>query len=135
MSELTLRETVAMAVNDSEVLRDLGLPADAVFQADQADSPTMRPFVVLRWLEQQRGLAHIKRNPFTAWVYDERGDNTRAEYISDGIGEVLSSLMGIQTKTGWILEIEKGERGADLDDDGFEALVVPRNMVAIASGV
>ena len=131
----TARETTAELLNNNPALLELGLPEDAVIQADSAQSPTQRPFIVLRWGDQQPGLGNYTRRPMTLWVYDEEGDPTRAERIGNKACEILKSHMQVKTDTGWILEFREMLQGADLFDEIFDALVIPFNGLAVASGV
>jgi len=135
----TTRETIVTTLNDAQSLRDLGLPEDAIVQADTLDSPTVRPFVVVRWLDEQPGVGAVTPRPFDLWVYDDPGDYTRCERIGVESLKILSDLDPIKTETGWISQIRTHGRGLgrgqDLYDDGYEAVVIPFRAIAIASGL
>jgi hypothetical protein len=131
----TLRETIVSAIAADAELQTMGLPINNVFDSDTAESPAAKPFLVIRFMEGQKGLAHVNIRPFDIWAYVERGDRTLAERLADRAGSVVAAISSAQTDTGWILQIDKGQQGADLSDAGFDALVVPLHMTAIASGV
>lgn len=131
----TTRDTIATALATSEVLRELGLPADSVYQADTVDSPEQRPFIVVRWGDDEPGMGKTTIRPFDLWVYDEFGDYNRADQIARAAASELLALEQVATDTGWIMSILDRRKGGDLADDGFNALVVPYHLAAVANGV
>lgn len=132
---LTVRETIATLLTANADLLDLGLPEDAVYQADTVDSPTEKQFLVLRWGTEQPGMGAVTRRPLTIWSYGEFGDPTTTERIAVAAGKYLSSLFDIATYDGRIGQIQDGFRGPDLQDDGWKRLVIPYNVTVNASGV
>lgn len=124
--------------NDDEPtvgLRALGLSATkSVFQADTLESPKTKPFIIIRWLDVQAGMGAMKRRPFLLWVYDDEGDYSRAKRIAARAAKVLCALPQTQLNDGWLAQIEDREMAAELADPGWQAVVVPYNLVAIASG-
>jgi len=131
----TTRDTIATILNESLSLRALGVPVDNVFQADVLNSPEQLPFIVIRWGEEAPGLAKNTFRPCTLWIYDSFGDYNRAVAIGAEACRILSEIVQLKTDTGWILEIRDALRGGDLADEGFNALVVPYNLTAVASGL
>ena len=131
----TTRDTVSTILDSAATLRALGLPEGNVLQADTLNSPEQKPFIVLRWGDESEGIAACTIRPFTLWVYDEFGDYNRATLIGHEAVRVLRAIEPTQTDSGWLTAIEGGLRGGDLADDGFDALVVPYTLVAVASGV
>jgi hypothetical protein len=132
----TIRETVAIALNDSSILRDLGLPENATFQADTADSPEMRPFIVIRWGDeiQRMGPAYVRE--LTLWFYDEFGDYTRCESIAKAAPKYLANaLVQVPCTDGYISQIlyigDGMGQGGDMADDTFNALVIPWTLRAV----
>jgi hypothetical protein len=117
-------------------LRALGLPATkSVFQADTLESPSSKPFIIVRWLDVQAGMGRMKRRPFLLWVYDDEGDYSRAKRMAQRAADVLCALPQTQIDGGWLGAIEDREMGAELADPGWQAVVVPYNLLAVASGV
>lgn len=143
MAELTTRETIATELNESLVLRALGLSEDAVFQADTMESPTMRPFIVIRWLQESAGVGPVTRRPFDMWVYGEEGDYGLIEKLGDAAQTILANIEQRATVSGNILQvhtrpnpnIQNLGRGDDLYDQGYKALVIPYRCQAVASGL
>lgn len=135
----TAREHLAQLVAQSAVLRALGLPENAVFQADTAESPEGRPFVVVRWGDEIRNVGGSWVRSVDWWVYDEFGDYNRASNIAKGIqdmgGEVFRPA---PTASGWVTQLVTTGNGlgvgGDLADEGFDALVVPLRTQVVGRG-
>jgi hypothetical protein len=135
----TTRETVVMAINNNAELAALGLPEDAVLQADTATTPAMRPFIIVRWLDEQPGVGPVSLRPFDLWGYDSEGDYTRIERILSAAAGILTDMIAVKTESGMISQI-KGSgvglgRGSDLYDDGYKCVVIPWRLQAIATGL
>jgi hypothetical protein len=128
-----------MAINNNEILTELGLPTDAVLQADTATTPTMRPFIIVRWLDEQPGIGPVSLRPFDLWGYDEEGDYTRIERILKDAADILTDIIALPTESGMISQIRgKGiglGRGSDLYDDGYKCVVIPWRLQAVATGL
>lgn len=139
---LTTRERIAYFLNNNQALLDLGLEENAVVQADTTESPTMRIFLVIRWLDTIQKLGPVSKRPFELWGYDcQGGDYTMIEKILGKAAELLTSetLVPLKTATGCISQIRDNEtgygRGSDLYDEGYNAVVIPWRFVAIATGL
>lgn len=132
----TNRDATAQLLMQAPTLRALGLPERAVFQADTAESPSVKPFLVLRWADEEERVGDSRVRPFDMWGYDEMGDYNRitkivreaARYLSDECFHVMSDLGSISQY------VDRGI-GGDLVDDGFDAVVKPYRMAAIGRGV
>lgn len=137
------RVTIIETINGMTSLRELGLPADAVFQADTLESPNFFPFIVVRFLPEIGGVGPVSRRPFDLWGYDKPGSYTRIERILRKAAEELHQIHSVQTESGWIsliaaLSTRQADglgRDADLYDDGYEAVVIPWHCYAVASGL
>lgn len=137
------REALAMTINAMADVQALGLPVNAVFQADTLEAPTTRPFVVIRWGQATPGSGRNNFRPFELWGYDDKGDYTRIESI---VTQIRNNLIGVPpevvdpilTNSGWILKIEDNKiglgRGQDSFDVGFDCVVLPWRMQAVANG-
>lgn len=136
---MTIRELVTTTINDSAALRELGLPINAIYQADTADNIIGFPFVVLRWMEVTQQLGRASVRPVQAWVYDEQGDFTRAERIGERLLTLVANMEGINTESGFLMATKTvGEglgRGRDFYDDGYKAIVIPFAFNVVATGV
>lgn len=141
LTTLTTRERVATLLNNHPDLLALGLPTDAVIQADTADSPTFRPFIVIRWLDVAQRMGPVSVRPFELWGYDTEGDYTRIERILVKAAEILTgeSSVPMQTTSGCISQIKDDTlgygRGSDLYDEGYKAVVIPWRLQAVATGL
>ena len=143
MTQLTTRETIATILNTDTELRALGLAEDSVFQADTMESPSMRPFVVVRWLQEQPGLGSVSRRPFDLWWYGEEGSYDTIEKLGYTALRILGAIEQRVTFDGRILQVHTQPRpgipnvgrGDDLYDDGYKALVIPFRCQAVASGL
>jgi hypothetical protein len=130
----TARDTLAQFMQQSEALHGLGLPTErSVFQADTAESPTVRPFIV-------RSLGPAWVDGVSLWVYDDFGDYNRATKLAVEAAKVLrDNVVAIPTLGGWLTQIQIDGQGlglgGDLADDGFQALVKPYNLLAAGRGV
>jgi len=138
---LTTRERISYFLNNHENLLTLGLPEDAVLQADTASSPTFRPFIVIRWLDVAGKVGPVSKRPFELWGYDDDGDYTRIEAILKEAASLLtdSTTTPMLTKSGCISQITDSEtgygQGSDLFDEGYNAVVIPWRFAAIATGL
>ena len=126
----TARDTMAQFTAQLPTLRALGLAEDSVYQADTAESPTARPFIVLRWGDEIAGMGGVWVRPLTYWVYDSFGDYNRASTIAHALQAAGGKeFLPIRTKAGWVNAFATSGGGlgigGDLADEGFDALVVP----------
>jgi hypothetical protein len=143
MSTLTTRETIATTLHASTELRDAGLSEGSVFQADTMESPTARPFVVIRWLQEIAGVGPFTRRPFDLWWYGEEGSYDLIEKLGYTGQSVLGNLGHTPTKDGQIMQVHTRPlpnfanlgRGNDMYDNGYKALVIPYRCLAVASGL
>ena len=133
----TNRQAVAQLLQQAPSLHALGLPPEhSIFQADTAESPSSKPFIVLRWGDEEERVGESRVRPFDMWGYDELGDYDRitkivveaARYLSKDCFHVVSTLGSISQF------VDRGI-GGDLADEGFEAVVKPYRMAAIGRGV
>lgn len=132
----TAREVVAQRLITSSVLATLGLPTDAVYQADTTDSPAGKPFIVIRWGEQETAMGANTVRPFDLWVYGEFGDYDVVQKMAKATVPILVGPLQIPLDDGGFLSqiLDRGI-GGDLADDGFDALVVPYHFAATGRGL
>lgn len=133
----TLRELCATELNADLGLAALGLLPDSVFDADTEDErqPEGTAFIVLRWGEVQDSMGATERRALDIWGYTTDKNRTRIESIVRRAAEVLKNLEPQPKLGGFLVQIEAQGIGADLRDDGYDALVVPYHMRSVASGV
>lgn len=129
------RDTLAQALMQCPELATLGLPAGNVLQADTVESPASKPFLVVRWGDEETRLGSSWVNPVDIWVYDDLGDYTRATAIARAAARYLvENLVDVPTASGRISQIADRGIGGDLADDGFDAVVKPYRLAAVGNG-
>lgn len=134
---VTTREVIAIALNESQLLKNLGLGDNRVFQADTVESPKVDEgmFLVIRWGTERPGMGPVSIRPFDLYAYDRLGDPTAADRLVKAAADVAAGISQTPVEGGLLSQVVKGLRGADMQDDGYRALVVPHSMTARASGV
>lgn len=130
------RDTIITFLQSRPELHALGLPEeDSVFQADTAMSPEVKPFIVVRMGETEARLAASSAQPGDLWVYDDFGDYNRASKLcKEALRLMAEHLLDVPTQDGRLSQVSDRGVGADLADDGFDALVIPGHFAAIGNG-
>lgn len=130
-----MRAYIVQRLTDDVELAARGLPANAVFSAENVDTPEPRPFIVIRWqpVTPTFRTAPSQSRPFEVYVYDKRGDYSRIDFLIARIKEVLTSIKAQQTGTGWITQVDWIGDGGDGYDDVYEALHRTAAFNAVAS--
>lgn len=130
-----MRAYIAQTLANDEGLRQMGFAKEAVYSAENVDTPSERPFIVIRWLVRDPVIRQAPSQPnrFQVWCYDERGDYSRIDAMLDRVREVLTGIRAQQTSTGWITRVDWDGDGGDAYDDVYEALVRTSSYTAVAS--
>lgn len=132
----TARDTLAQLLAQAPSLRALGLPEGAVFQADTAESPSMRPFLVVRWGDNEQRIDGSWVDALDLWGYDELGDYNRiTAIVKEAARYLVQECVHVRTTTGRISQFVDRGIGGDLADDGFDAVVKPYRLAAVGNGV
>jgi hypothetical protein len=117
------RVAINLAIENSAALQLLGLPADGTFQANAADTISIRPFVVIRWEENRRAFADKGTQGLTVWVHDDLGDYTRIDNILEKIKEILTAMVHVQGSDQRIVtQVDWSGDSGDLYDDGYRTI-------------
>lgn len=132
-----MRATIVRLLNGDAELRNIGLPKDAIYQADSTDTPPEKPFIIIRWSDRESAYA-LRRGPsqpnlVDLWCYDERGDFSRIDAIIKRIKQIFDEVSAVQTPTGWITQIDWVGDGGDNYDDTWKAIVRTSTYRVIAS--
>ncbi|WNM68230.1 tail terminator [Microbacterium phage MortySmith] len=132
----SIRDTIVAFLQSRPELHALGLAEeDSVFQADTTMSPEVRPFIVVRMGETEARLGGSAAQPADLWVYDDFGDYNRATKLAKAALSVMAEhLLDVPTADGRLSQVNDRGIGADLADDGFDALVIPGHFAAIGNG-
>lgn len=129
------RTTLAQLLKQAPTLRELGLVEDAVFQADTAESPSMKPFLVIRWADNESKLGESWVDPVDIWGYDEMGDYTRiTAIVREAARYLVEECIQVETESGRISQFVDRGIGGDLADEGFDAVVKPYRIAAVGNG-
>jgi hypothetical protein len=129
------RTALAQLLKQAPTLHALGLAEDAVFQADTAESPSMKPFIVIRWGDREQSMGASWVDPLDIWGYDELGDYTRITAIVNEVARYLvEECQHVVTSSGRISQFVDRGLGGDLADDGFDAVVKPYRLAAVGNG-
>ena len=132
----TNRDAVAQLLMQAPTLRALGLPENAVFQADTAESLPMKPFFVIRWADEEERVGDSRVRPFDLWGYDELGDYNRiTRLVKEAARYLTEECFHVVSTEGSISQFVDRGIGGDLADDGFDAVVKPYRMAAVGRGV
>lgn len=131
----TLIKTTLEGDDEPDIgMQAIGLPAQrAVFPADTVDSPSTKPFVIVRWVDTGVRMGGAVKRPAVLWFYDEEGDYTRAKKLRARATTLLLALPPQQLDTGFFAQFDEGADGGDLADPGWQALVAPKNLTAVGS--
>lgn len=128
-----MRKFIAQLIMNDTVLRNLGLPAGAVYQANTVDTPAEveqpgQPFIVIKWSDQQSAEYASRRLPsqpslLDIWCYHAAGDYSTIDLILKRLQVMMDGVAGQQTDTGWITQIDWVGNGGDNYDDVYKAIV------------
>lgn len=135
------RDALAQWLVNADWLTELGFPeTKRVFAADTAESPTTRPFIVIRWGDQVRRLGQAESRNVDFWIYDDFGDYSRpADAARAIVAHGGREWIPMPHSLGTISHLEfTGEGlgvGGDLADDGFKALVIPVRGRVVGRGL
>lgn len=137
MSGYTQREVVATLINESEEVRALGVLVDNVHDADAVREPDSMdfPFVVIRWADVISNIGHVHVQALDIWAYDKGSDRTRAEKIALAAAEAVIAGLPVKKIGGHLTQVLDDGQGADMTDDTYDAVVVPRSLRAVGSGL
>jgi hypothetical protein len=107
-----------------------------VFQADTAESPSVKPFLVIRWGDNEVKMGESWVDPVDIWGYDEMGDYTRiTAIVKEAARYLVQECLQVPTTSGRISQFLDRGIGGDLADDGFDAVVKPYRLGAVGNGV
>jgi hypothetical protein len=109
-----MRTLIRSALVADAVLGTHGLTVDTIVSGD-ADSIKARPFINLKFGDDNPGLGPISRRNLVVWVHDEPDDYTRVDAILTRVRQVLEGVCGF-TETGYVTQIHWRTSSSDLAD-------------------
>ncbi len=109
-----MRALIRTTLVEDAVLASLGLVDEAIVSGD-ADSIKERPFINLRFGDDNPGMGPVTRRGLVVWVHDEPDDYTRIDAIHKRIRALLENLIG-DTGVGYVAQVHWITDSSDLSD-------------------
>jgi hypothetical protein len=115
----TVRDLIFDELKVDSVLNGLGFTQANMFNANDADTPNVRPFMVFRWGATSRGMDVMRRRILQVWVHDSPSDYSTIDKALERVRDVLGSLYGVNVDatTKWVAQIDWELDSDDLSDD------------------
>jgi len=114
-----VRQYIYDLIRTDPVIEGLGFNADSMFNANDVDTPQVRPFMVFRWGATSVGLDVVNIRSLQVWVHDKPTDYTNIDLALKRVRTLLTNVVGESTGDAgqWVTEIEWTGDSDDLDDD------------------
>jgi hypothetical protein len=114
-----VRQYVYDLIRTDPVIQSLGFDTDSMFNANDVDTPQVRPFMVFRWGAASVGLDVVNIRSLQVWVHDAGTDYTNIDLALERVRTVLTAIAGASTGDAgkWVIQIEWAGDSDDLDDD------------------
>lgn len=110
-----MRTLIRQALVNNASLGAAGLTEESIVSGD-ADSIQQRPFINLKFGDDNPGLGPVSRRNLVVWVHDEPDDYTRIDLILGLVRSTLESLNGETTTGGHVMQIHWLTSSSDLSD-------------------
>lgn len=95
----------------------------------------MRPFLQLRWGQNNVGLDVVTRRNLVIWVHDEPGDySVKIDPILFRLRTLLPTLEGASNGLGHVVAVEWTGDSEDLADDGHKTITRNTSFSLVGSG-
>lgn len=121
--------------SDAQMIAD-GINADSLLGEQSVDTPQLRPFGVLRWGENERGVGASSVRTLTVWFHDEPADYARIDRLIKRAKVVLESAVAMrETGGGWLTQADWSGDSADLADDAYGTIVRNTSFRVIGSDI
>lgn len=130
-----MRALIFGALIADPILNGLGISGTNSFAID-VDTPETRPFLQIRWGQNQIGLRNtaVSRRILTVWVHDEPGDYSDIDAILVRVKALLPTLEGQSNGLGHVVSIEWTGDSEDLADDGHGTITRNAAFSVVGSG-
>ena len=130
-----MRTLIYQALVSDAVLNSLGITSSSSF-AIEVDTPQTRPFLQIRWGQNQIGLKNtpVTRRTITIWAHDEPGDYSTIDAILVRVKALLPMLEGQSNESGHLVSAEWTGDSEDLADDGHGTITRNASFVLVGSG-
>lgn len=100
---MSARAAIYTLIVENLDLRDAGLAEDAVLVTQAVDTPTDRPFLIIRWEEVTPSFGRISTQRLSVWVHDHAQDYTRVNTLLEMVKDILLGAVHVAGEDGWIL--------------------------------
>lgn len=130
-----MRALVFQTLVNDPILNGLGITDLNSFAID-VDTPETRPFMQIRWGQNQVGLRNtaVSRRTLTVWVHDQPGDYGVIDQVLVRVKELLPGLEGMSNGLGHVAAIEWTGDSEDLADDGHSTITRNATFSVVGSG-
>lgn len=114
-----LRDVIFDRLKVDSVLNGLGINEASIFNSNDADTPQVRPMMVLRWGATSLGVGTVNERSLQVWVHDAPTDYTRIDSALERVRASLAGLYGASTGTAgkFVSQIDWAGDSDDLTDD------------------
>lgn len=127
------KAAVYSLISENDDLRGIGFSADSFFGSAAADSPEVRPFMIIRWGAETPVFGRVSSDTVTVWVYDEPGDYGRINKALKILEGIFSEAIHVAGADGYTLtQADWNGNSEDLYDDIYKCIV--RNGVYTVVG-
>jgi hypothetical protein len=131
---MTVRLIVSRALSGDLQMNSLGFNKDSLFSGD-ADTPAMRPYVVMRWGDTQVGVGDSRQRSLVVYIHDEGNNYDRIDAALRRTRDIITEIHGARTTTGWITTIDWVLDSGDLSDDATHTIMRTSTYNVVASGM
>jgi hypothetical protein len=129
-----MRELIRSTIIADATLISLGITGPDSFAVD-VDTPAERPFLQLRWGQNNIGLDVVTRRNLVIWVHDEPGDySVKIDPILFRLRALLPTLEGMNNGLGHVVAVEWTGDSEDLADDGHQTITRNTSFSLVGSG-
>jgi len=110
---------------------------DTVFTSNDADTPQVRPFMVLRWGPVSLGMGVVNRRALSVWVHDDGYDYDVIDVALKRVVTLLTTPRAVWTGTTgeWVSQVDWDGTSDDLRDDTQRTATRHADFTVIGSGV
>lgn len=128
-----MRSLVFDALTTDPILIGYGITDDSAFAVD-VDTPQTRPFLQLRWGNNDVGIAAVTVRSLVVWVHDSPADYTKIDAILLRLRNLIPLLVGESNGQGWVVDVTWNGDSEDLTDDGHKTIARNASFTLVGSG-
>lgn len=131
---MTVRKVVSRALWTDVQMNALGV-TKASFWSGDADTPEIRPYLVMRWGDTSIGVGDSRQRSLVLWIHDQGNNYDRIDTLLRRARNIITEIHGARTDTGWITTIDWLTDSGDLSDDTTHTIVRTSSYNVVASGM